>query len=556
MTRSSQNTNQRAVTAERLYQSIVDNSPNCLQLLDLQGCCLAINPSGLRKIGRGKEEILGTRYVGAWPPAARPVVKAAFDKALRGERNDFEANYVRPDGQAIIWHVVLSPVLDAEGQTSRVVEIAMDITNHRLAEAELRRAKETAEAATQAKSEFLANMSHEIRTPITAILGYSDLLLEPRLSEEDNWNYLHTIRRNGELLLELIDDILDISKIEAGKLTVDRVPCSPQQILADLGSLMRVRGASKNVSLSIEVDGPFPEAILTDPTRLRQILVNLVGNAIKFTETGRVRVVARLLQEEGREPALRFDVIDKGIGMTPAQLATIFRPFTQADASTSRKYGGTGLGLTISKRLAIMLGGDITVASEPGKGSEFRLTIATGPLDGVPLSECSNPMPDAAAAESRPRLNCRILLAEDGPDNQRLLSLVLRKAGADVTIAQNGKEAVELALATFPGWGRRHDDPKLPFDIVLMDIQMPVMDGCQATERLRQEGYTGPVIGLSAHTASDAIARCLAAGCNDCLAKPIDRDAMLRKIVEYVGIAGEQCPRISADLQKSNATFV
>ena len=329
---------------------------------------------------------------------------------------------------------------------------------------------------------------------------------------------------------------------------VDGLSCEKHllRIQAQIAEV-RVWVAGKKLSLSMEIDGPLPETILTDPTRLRQILVNLVGNAMKFTKTGQVRVVTRLLQKEGREPALRFNVIDTGIGMTPAQLATIFRPFTQADPSTSRKYGGTGLGLAISKRLASMLGGDITVASEPGQGSDFQLTIATGPLEGVSLLECSDViLPDAAVAESRPTLNCRVLLAEDGPDNQRLLALVLKKAGADVTIAQNGKEAVELGLATFPGWGRRHNDSKLPFDIILMDIQMPVMDGYQATERLRQEGYAGPIIALSAHTANDATERCLDAGCNDCLAKPIDRDAMLRKIAEHIGGAGEEHSQVSA----------
>jgi signal transduction histidine kinase/AmiR/NasT family two-component response regulator len=400
-----------------------------------------------------------------------------------------------------------------------------------------------ARAATQAKTEFLANMSHEIRTPITAILGYTDLLLEPNLSDAERQDYLRTVRRNGRMLSDLIDNILDITKIEAGKLEVDRIRCSPWQMLADVAALMQVRADAKNLALVIDCRGPLPQTVCTDPLRLRQILVNLVGNAVKFTAAGEVRLVASLRNEAGREPALQFEVIDSGIGMTPEQLAAIFRPFVQADSSTSRRFGGTGLGLTISKRLAAALGGDIAVSSTPGKGSTFRLQVATGPLEGIPLSE----FPSGVAAETlpraRPTLHCRILLAEDGPDNQRLLSLVLQRAGAEVAVAESGQQAVEMALAHFPNWGRRHDDVLLPYDLILMDIQMPGMDGYQATARLRQEGYSGPIIALSAHATTVAAERCIEAGCDDYLAKPIDRDALLRKVAHYVAKGAKSTER-------------
>ncbi len=396
-----------------------------------------------------------------------------------------------------------------------------------------------AEAATQAKSEFLANMSHEIRTPMTAILGFTDMLLGS-LSEPEDIEAAKTIKRNGEYLLGIINDILDLSKIEAGKLKVERIPCSPCQIIADVASLMRVRADAKGLPLTVEYDGPIPQTIATDPTRLRQILINLAGNAIKFTETGNVRILVRLARNDGQEPKLEFDIIDTGLGMTEEQIDKLFHRFTQADSSMTRKFGGTGLGLTISKRLTEMLGGDIMVTSQPEKGSTFQATIATGPLDGVPMLDHPEEVvirdnkPDRTAPKPQIKLDCRILLAEDGPDNQRLISFILKKAGAEVTIAENGQEALEKALATYPGWGKRYGDPTEPFDLILMDIQMPVMDGYEATRRIRQEGFKGPIIALSAHAMSHAIRECLDAGCNDYAAKPVNRDKLLGIIAKHV----------------------
>jgi PAS domain S-box-containing protein len=528
---------EQTTASEHLYQTVVDNSPNCLQLLDRQGRCLAINPSGLEKTGRTRQEMMGIDFLDVWPATTRPRVAAAFAEALGGRQTECEAEYVRPDGERMTWKIVFSPVLDRQDETCRVVQIVTDITGYRRVEADLRRAKEVAEAATRAKTEFLANMSHEIRTPITAVLGYSDLLLEPHVPPENQADYLHTIHRNGEVLLDLVNDILDISKIESGRLDVECIACSPWQIIADLTTLMRVRSQGKGLSLSVQAEGPLPDSILSDPHRLRQILINLVGNAVKFTSAGKVCVVARLARDGDQTPQMQFDVMDTGIGITDEQMPLLFQPFTQADSSTSRRYGGTGLGLTISQRLAHLLGGDITVTSTAGKGSTFRLTIPTGPLEGVALSTHQQDV-DAHSPPSppppRPTLNGHILLAEDGPDNQRLISLVLKKAGASVTIAQNGREAVDRVLASRADRSRPGNEATPPFDLILMDIQMPEMDGYEATRRLRQEGYTGPIIALSAHATTHAAHRCLDAGCNAYLGKPIDRDILLRMIAEHL----------------------
>ncbi len=404
----------------------------------------------------------------------------------------------------------------------------------------LEESSQLAERATQAKSEFLANMSHEIRTPMTAILGFTDLLAGT-LNTPDHLEAVEIIRRNSNYLLALIDDILDLSKIEAGKLHVERIRCSPTGLLADVIALMQVRAAAKSIPLTLEYDGPCPETIVTDPTRLRQILVNLIGNAVKFTEVGEVRVVVRLVEAASPAPRLLCEVIDTGIGMAPEQVARLFQPFHQADASTSRRFGGTGLGLAISRRLAGLLGGDIAVQSEPGRGSRFSVTVDTGSLAGIALIE--RPVQGHAVATptgASPReigppapLNCRVLLAEDGYDNQRLVAFLLQKAGVQVTIAENGLAAMEMLLTPVPGETPSAAASSEPFDVILMDMQMPVMDGYTATRQLRANGCKVPIVALTAHAMADDRQCCLDAGCDDYLAKPFDRTTLLALVAYW-----------------------
>ena len=382
----------------------------------------------------------------------------------------------------------------------------------------LEQSNRRAESANRAKSEFLANMSHEIRTPMTAILGYADILNGSMLQPEQQ-EAVETIKRNGDHLLALINDILDLSKLEAGKFQVEHLPFSPIAILGDVISLMRVRAEAKGLPLKLEYLGSIPQTIQIDSTRLRQILVNLVGNAIKFTETGEVKIGVRLVDRDTAEPKLQYEVSDTGVGISPQHLERLFQPFQQADASTTRKFGGTGLGLAISARLAALLGGNIIASSSLGKGSIFTLTIATGPLEGTPLLDHPTEAVAQVATKSKPatdhqaRLDCRILLAEDGTDNQRLIAFLLRKAGATVEIVENGQRALEKGLSTFPSRDRRCNDRKESFDVILMDMQMPVMDGYEATRRLRAEGYTGPIIALTAHAMVEDRQKCLDVGC-------------------------------------------
>jgi signal transduction histidine kinase/ActR/RegA family two-component response regulator len=390
---------------------------------------------------------------------------------------------------------------------------------------ELTTATEAAEAANVAKSDFLANMSHEIRTPMTAILGFADVVLE-NVTDEVSVNGLKTIQKNGHHLLEIINDILDLSKIESNKIEIDWTQCSPCQIVKDVISLMQVRANAKGLALEVTYDGPIPQHIQSDETRLRQALINLVGNAIKFTETGTIRIVTRLSVES----LIEFDVVDSGIGMTEEQLSKLFQPFAQADTSTTRNFGGTGLGLTISKRFAEMLGGSIDVSSVAGEGSTFTLSVATGTLDGVKMISGSDEVEvltqeDQRSTGKKVGLDCRILLAEDGPDNQRLISFVLQKAGADVTVADNGQIAFDLASQA--------RDEGSPFDVILMDMQMPVLDGYGATKKLREAGYTGPIIALTAHAMAGDRKKCTDAGCDEYTTKPIDKPKLLELVAHY-----------------------
>ena len=389
-----------------------------------------------------------------------------------------------------------------------------------------------AEVAAKAKSEFLANMSHEIRTPMTAILGYTDLLID-ETSERETLEQLKVIQRNGAHLLQIVNDILDLSKIEAGKMTVENVACSPSALLSEVKALVQVRADAKGLALTVDCPATIPAAIFTDPVRLRQILVNLVGNAIKFTQRGSVRVILQMVDGDRRR--LQCDVCDTGLGLTPEQAAKLFQPFSQADSSTTRKFGGTGLGLAISRRLAEHLGGELVlVSSEPGVGSRFRVTVPTSPVEAAP-GETAEPPDDQPPPAALPRLNCRILLAEDGPDNQRIIAAVLRKAGADVTIVDDGRMAVDAALTA------EKDDA--PFDVILMDMQMPVLDGYQSTRLLRQGGYAGAILALTANAVSEVRQNCLDAGCNDYVSKPIDRQTLVLTLAQ---VASRRCDAATA----------
>ncbi len=464
-----------------------------------------------------------------WPES---VYGTASSSVLRGLEH----------GAWIVFEDVFLMMACMQGQR----EMAEIATRHSQLEVQNKRELEVAAAneKSRVQGEFLANMSHEIRTPLAAVTGYADLLLDPSLGSDERIEYVQTIRRNGDHLLRLINDILDISKMEAGMMTVESIPCSPAQVVVDVASLMRVSAQEKELGFEVRFVGPIPDSIATDPTRLRQILLNLVGNAIKFTPCGEITMRVCCEGIGTGRTRLVVEVQDTGIGMSPSQAIALFRPFTQADASATRLFGGTGLGLSISKNLALLLGGDVTVQSAPGVGTSFFLVLPFALAPGVAMR---NDLTDSGFAPSsraeQPGVavivaGTSVLLAEDGRDNQRLIATFLRRAGATVTIVDDGQKAVDEALAAERAFR--------PYNIVLMDMQMPKLDGYGATASLRERGYTRPIVALTAHAMAGDRDRCIGAGCDDYVSKPVVRGALEAILVRYAAPVPD--PRLVSEL--------
>jgi signal transduction histidine kinase/ActR/RegA family two-component response regulator len=399
---------------------------------------------------------------------------------------------------------------------------------------ELDEALEAAKAASQAKSDFLANMSHELRTPLTAILGFADVLADTSITDSQRAEHVNTIRTSGKHLLGVINDILDLSKIEAGRMTVESIDTEPASIVEEIASALRVRATAKNISLDVDYATPVPRRITSDPLRLRQVINNLVGNAIKFTHEGRVLI--RVGVEGAQEsPVLKIDVVDSGIGMSEEQLARLFKPFEQADSSMKRRFGGTGLGLVISQNFVRMLGGNIQVSSVVGRGSTFSFTL---PLSAADLKSVYEPrkataLPtQIASINSPPRHDLRgyrILMVDDTPDNRKLVGFLLAKCGAIVDFGENGQEAIDKALAA--------EASGAGFDAILLDMQMPVVDGYTAATELRRKNYTKPIIALTAHAMSHDREKCLSAGCTEFATKPVDREKLIATILACTSVA-------------------
>lgn len=390
--------------------------------------------------------------------------------------------------------------------------------------ADLNKAKQDAENANNSKTQFLANMSHEIRTPIGAILGFTDLMRNPTNSQEENFNYMGIVERNSHQLLRLIDDILDLSKVEAGKLTFENIGFSLVEMLVEFNSIMSFKAKEKGIDFKLTNSTALPEQINTDPVRLKQILTNVVGNALKFTHKGLVSLDVSFKVDQ-----LFFSVTDTGIGISKDQEKNLFQPFAQADTSTTRRFGGTGLGLVLARSLAESLGGHLTLASSvEGQGSTFVFNVKISKALNtkmIYLETIKTPNHRSKRKTTKQMLKgLNILLVEDSPDNQMLIATYLEKEGAQVECAGDGAEGYRRALAE-------------PFDLLLMDIQMPIMDGHETTSRLRSAKYNKPLIALTAHAMKEEQLRCYKSGFTEFLTKPVQRDLLVRVLSRYMPTA-------------------
>ncbi len=534
----------RAIPAR--VRSALDTLTEGLMVLDAKGYIVLANQSLANIMGVPADSLIG-KQASALPWTARQGL--ALDKATLPWMQALETLETRRNvlmyiqnlhGQHYTFRVNCSPVLAAEKAQGVLISF-QDVTELEEKEIALQIAKEEAVAANRAKSDFLANMSHEIRTPMNAILGFTELLRRrgrmPSMDEQRR--HLDTIHSSGKHLLELINDILDLSKVESGRLTLEHIHFPAHGVVQEVVHVMMVKAEEKGLALRMALPAPLPATIESDPARLRQIVTNLVGNAIKFTQQGEVKVTLRLIHEAGK-PQLAVDVSDTGVGIATDKLDSVFEPFVQAESSTTRRFGGTGLGLTISRRFARAMGGDITVSSVPGAGSTFHVVIDVGSLEGVPMLQPEALWLDTgrpeAVATTRWRFPARtVLVVDDGQENRELVRLVLEDTGLKVVEAENGQVALDRLA--------EHE-----IDLVLMDMQMPVMDGLTATRKLRERGLTMPVLALTANAMKGFEAELNEAGFTGFHTKPLNIDQLLADLGQRLD---GQREALSADAPES-----
>lgn len=519
------------VESLRQYRKLADSVPHIVWKARVEGTVDYFNQVWYNYTGLTVSSSVGS----AWQKSIHPEDISRF--LLNWMRSmgtlkpfEIEARIMKFDKQWR-WHWIHA-VPDLRGnEVLSWVGTCTDIHDRKISEEKLLEAQQQAVSANMAKTYFLANMSHEIRTPMSAILGFTELMLNPRQTEAERQHSISTIHRNGKQLLNVIDEILDISKIEAGRLEIEIIEFNLVDLLYDIKSLLSVKTEDKNLQLKFILESSIPEKINSDPTRIRQILTNIVSNAIKFTESGSVQVHVKWVTPPGDESGnLEIMVEDTGVGIKEDQVDRLFQPFAQVDSSTTRLFGGTGLGLALSQNLAEALGGKVTLDStQIDVGSTFKIQIKARPAENTPwitgfkslAAEVENHNEEKSEINSQSLKDVKILLVEDAPDNQMVIGMFLTSAGATVDFAENGYEGISKASDG-------------DFDIILMDIQMPKLDGYEATKILRKRGFLIPIIALTAHALMEERARCLKAGCSEHFTKPVDSEKLIALVDRLV----------------------
>ncbi len=504
----------KLAASEERFRKIAESLPQLVWTATAEGLVDYYNDRIAHYSGV-KRETYGWR----WEPMVHPedvqrTVEAWTKAAMTKADYQCEHRILMKDG-SYHWHLSRgTPLSDSEG--TRWFGTATDIHDQKIVEVELKAAKEEAERANRLKSAFLANMSHEIRTPLGAILGFTDLMRDPNLSAQEREDFADIVNRNGEQLSAVINDILDLSKVEAGHISLEFSDADPTAIAVDVTSLLQVNADVKELKLQFMSDATTPKSVATDPTRLRQILTNVIGNAIKFTSAGSVQV-----RSFGKDGLTCIEVVDTGIGIPPEARERVFDAFVQADVTLSRKYGGTGLGLALSRQLARSMGGDVVITdSDVGKGTRFLISVADQP-EKIPQDRKQQSKMAKNGEHGKEALKgIRTLVVDDSEDNRMLIGHFLKGVGAEVDFARNGLEGCRKALTG-------------AFDVVLMDIQMPEMDGYTATMKLRESGYNKPIVALTAHAMGEARKKCLQVGCSDHLTKPINVKALVSTVEKF-----------------------
>lgn len=504
---------------EARFRAINEAAPLGIFVTDSSGNVIYTNHQFQRISGQTVEESLGSGWLRAVQDEDRERIAQNWQAAMRSTV-PFEAThrYQRSDG-SISWCSVKAATINSTDTVSGWVGTVEDITQLKLANTEILAAKQAAEAAMHTKSQFLANMSHEIRTPLTAIIGFAESLRDDLSSEPERLHTVEIILNNSQHLLNIINEILDLSKIDAGALTVEKKSFELVPLVEEVRAMFAPRIAEKALSFSVQYAWPLPGHITTDPLRVKQVLINLLSNAIKFTSRGWIELKVEFESASGQ---MRFIVTDSGIGITEEQTLLLFRPFFQANESITRQYGGSGLGLSISRWLAQALGGDISVTSTPGKGSSFQFwispTIGIGEnlIREIPVERLESHTTPAAK-----RFFGRVLFADDALDNRRLLSHLLEKAGVSSTLVEDGRQAVDVVL-------------KESFDLILLDVQMPHVDGLSAARAIRQAGIKTPIVALSAGAMTSDVLRAIDAGCSMHLSKPFSKERFLEMLERFL----------------------